>query len=300
IWHKPNHMPSPVKNRFSNTWEPIFFFVKNGESKKYYFNLDEVRVKHKTKEEKKSNLPETLGVEEFNKLKDNLGLKVTPSNGEGYNGKFKGTNKINFGASPGARSVVNGEYYSLQRKYDIDDELKFEIIRYLRKKRKDKEITSKEIDKYFDYKDTAGHWFRLDEGGSSLPKPEDWLKLKKLLSLDNKYDEIMMKQHYVLQIVKQHPNGKNPGDMWQIPTAKLKEAHFAVFPEELPRRAIKACCPPDGIVLDPFAGSGTTGKVAMDLGRKSILIELNKEYIEIIKKRCNLNTKRLSQFVKRS
>ena len=68
--------------------------------------------------------------------------------------------------------------------------------------------------------------------------------------------------------------------------------------EELPKKVIKACCPSDGIVLDPFAGSGTTGKVAMCLGRKSILIELNPEYIEIIKKKCNINNKRLSQFIK--
>jgi len=297
VWYKPNHMPSPVKNRFSNTWESVFFFVKNGESKKYYFNLDEIRVEHKTKEEKKSNLPETLSIEEFEKLKDKLNLKVAPSNGNGYNGKFKGTKKINLGASPGARSVVNGEYYSLQRKFDIDDELKFEIIRCLRKKRAEKNISAKEVDERFGYKDTAGHWFRLDEGGSSLPKPEDWIKLKSLLDLDEKYDEIMITQYYVLQTVRNHPNGKNPGDMWQIPTGKLKEAHFAVFPEELPRRIIKACCPTEGIVLDPFAGSGTTGKVAMELGRKSILIELNPTYISIIKKRCDLNTKKLTQFI---
>ncbi len=297
IWHKPNHMPSSVKNRFSNTWESIFFFVKNGESKKYYFNLDEIRVEHKTKDEKKSDLPEVLSIKEFNTLKEKLGLKIAPSNGEGYNGKFKETKKINLGASPGARSVVNGEYYSLQRKFDIDDELKFEIIRYLRKKRKEKNISTKEIDESFNYNDTAGHWFRLDETGSSLPKPKDWIKLKKLLDLDNKYDDIMLEQHYVLQTVRHHPNGKNPGDMWQIPTAKIKETHFAVFPEELPRRAIKSCCPIDGIVLDPFAGSGTTGKVAIELNRKSILIEINPDYIEIIKKRCDFNTKRLSQFM---
>ena len=297
VWYKPNHMPSPVKNRFSNTWEPIFFFVKNGESKKYYFNLDEIRIEHKTKEGKKSSLPETLSIDEFNKIKDKLGLKVAPSNRNGYNGKFKDTNKINLGASPGARSVVNGEYYSLQRKFEIDDELKFEIIRYLRKIREEKNIFPKEIDENFDYKDTAGHWFRLDESGSSLPKPEDWIKLKKLLDLNDKYDNIMLEQHYVLQTVRPHPNGKNPGDLWQIPTAKLTEAHFAVFPEELPRRVIKACCPSDGIVLDPFAGSGTTGKVAIELGKKSILIEINPNYIEIIKNRCNLDTKRLSHFM---
>ena len=242
VWYKPNHMPSPVKNRFSNTWEPIFFFVKNGESKKYYFNLDEVRVEHKTREGKKSNLPETLTIDMFNKLKDKLNLKVAPSNGNGYSGKFKNTNKINLGASPGARSVVNGDYYSLQRKYDIDDELKLEIIRYLRKKREEKDITPKAIDEVLGFKDTAGHWFRLDESGSSLPKSEDWLKLKKILNLDDKYDEVMTEQHYVLQTVKQHPNGKNPGDMWQIPTAKMKEAHFAVFPEEFVMQ-IEFSCP---------------------------------------------------------
>ncbi len=85
--------------------------------------------------------------------------------------------------------------------------------------------------------------------------------------------------------------------MWQISTAKLKDAHFAVFPEELPERIIKACCPPDGIVLDPFAGSGTTGKVSREMGRKSILIEINPEYVEIIKKRCKIHTKPLSSFV---
>ncbi|MBS3056974.1 MAG: site-specific DNA-methyltransferase [Candidatus Aenigmarchaeota archaeon] len=297
IWHKPNHMPSPVSNRFTTTWEPVLFFVKNGAFRKYYFNLDEIRTEHKTKEEKKSNLPEILSVEEFDKLKNKLNLKVAPSNGENYSGKFKDTKRINLGASPGARSVVHGEYYSLQRKREVDEDLKSEIIDYLRIHRVKKGVSAKEIDEKFGYKDTAGHWFRTDYSGSSLPKPEDWLKLKDLLNFDDKYDKIMTEQHYVLQIVKHHPNGKNPGDMWEIPTAKLKDAHFAVFPEELPRRIIKACCPIDGIVLDPFAGSGTTGKVSRELHRKSILIEINPKYIEIIKKRCKIHTRPLHTFV---
>ncbi|ODS37335.1 hypothetical protein BEH94_07105 [Candidatus Altiarchaeales archaeon WOR_SM1_SCG] len=296
VWYKPNHMPSPIQNRFATTWEPIFFFIKNETYKKYYFNLDEIRVKHKTKEEKGSNLPETLSIEEFNKLKDKLNLKVEPSNGKNYEGKFKDTKRINLGASPGARSVVCGEYYSLQRKHKIDDDLKFEIIVYLRDKRVEKGISTKEIDEHFRYKDTAGHWFRTDYSGSSLPKPDDWVKLKELLDLDERYDKIMTEQHYVLQTVRPHPNGKNPGDMWKMKTAKLKDAHFAVFPEELPQRVIKACCPKDGIVLDPFAGSGTTGKVARELGRKSILIEINPGYIKIIKERCKLNTKPLTSW----
>ena len=58
------------------------------------------------------------------------------------------------------------------------------------------------------------------------------------------------------------------------------------FPEELVRQCILAGCPPKGTVLDPFAGSGTTGKVAQDLNREAILIELILGYLKIIKKRC--------------
>jgi len=54
----------------------------------------------------------------------------------------------------------------------------------------------------------------------------------------------------------------------------------------LPRRIILSACPENGVVLDPFAGSGTTLKVAKELKRRSIGIELNKDYLEIIKKRC--------------
>ncbi len=48
---------------------------------------------------------------------------------------------------------------------------------------------------------------------------------------------------------------------------------------------VKAGCPENGIVLDPFGGSGTTGIVAVENNRKAILIELNKDYIDIAKKR---------------
>ncbi|MGB9721858.1 MAG: DNA-methyltransferase [bacterium] len=96
----------------------------------------------------------------------------------------------------------------------------------------------------------------------------------------------MTETHLVLQTVKPHPKGKNPGDVWSIKLQPFTEAHFATFPEELVRRCILAGCPPNGVVLDPFAGSGTTGKVAYEMDRSAILIELVPEYLEIIKKRC--------------
>jgi DNA modification methylase len=68
---------------------------------------------------------------------------------------------------------------------------------------------------------------------------------------------------------------RNKRSVWTIITQAYPEAHFATFPEELPKICILAGTRPEDTVLDPFAGSGTTGKVALELGRSAILIELN-------------------------
>ena len=82
-----------------------------------------------------------------------------------------------------------------------------------------------------------------------------------------------------------HLLGKNPGDVWRISTQSYREAHFATYPEELCRRPILSSCPKDGVVLDPFGGSGTTAKVARDLGRSSICIEINPDYEQLWRSR---------------
>ena len=79
--------------------------------------------------------------------------------------------------------------------------------------------------------------------------------------------------------------GRNMRTVWKIATKGIPEAHFATFPDELARRCILAGCPENGIVLDLFLGSGTTLKVAKQLNRSGIGIELKKEYIEIAKQR---------------
>jgi DNA modification methylase len=79
--------------------------------------------------------------------------------------------------------------------------------------------------------------------------------------------------------------GRNMRSVWSVPTQPYPEAHFAPFPEELPRRCILAGCPPGGTVLDPFLGSETTAKVARDLGRDAIGIELNPGYARLAEER---------------
>lgn len=78
---------------------------------------------------------------------------------------------------------------------------------------------------------------------------------------------------------------RNRRSVWTITTKPYTEAHFATFPPELPRICIMAGCPADGVVLDPFAGSGTTGAVALELGRRAVLIELNPKYVKLIERR---------------
>jgi DNA modification methylase len=73
--------------------------------------------------------------------------------------------------------------------------------------------------------------------------------------------------------------GRNPGDVWTIPTTPFPGAHFAVMPVELARRCIAAGCKPGGIVLDPFSGSGTTGLAANQLGHRYVGIDLNADYL---------------------
>ncbi|MEQ8395005.1 site-specific DNA-methyltransferase [Thalassobaculum sp.] len=80
-------------------------------------------------------------------------------------------------------------------------------------------------------------------------------------------------------------NGRNQRNVWTIATRPFPEAHFATFPPEIPKRCIKAGCPIGGTVLDPFAGAGTTGLVAEQLGRNSVLIELSPTYAEMARRR---------------
>jgi len=82
-----------------------------------------------------------------------------------------------------------------------------------------------------------------------------------------------------------HPKGRNKRTVWSIPLSKFREAHFAVFPEPLVETCILAGCPQDGVVLDPFLGSGTTAVVAKRLGRKYIGIDCVAEYCQMARRR---------------
>lgn len=96
-----------------------------------------------------------------------------------------------------------------------------------------------------------------------------------------------MKKPYANNFPKKFGNtaGRNKRSVWSIATKPSKEAHIAMFPEELVETPIRSGCPEGGVVMDPFMGSGTTGIVAKRLGRDFVGIEINSEYYEMAKKR---------------
>lgn len=99
--------------------------------------------------------------------------------------------------------------------------------------------------------------------------------------------ELREKGYYFL---KYHPNGSKPRDVWDIlpEDTQKRESHFAPYPADLCRIPIAATCPQNGVVLDPFCGTGTTNLVAFQLGRKSIGIDIAEEYIKMAEDRCRL------------
>lgn len=85
-----------------------------------------------------------------------------------------------------------------------------------------------------------------------------------------------------------NPKGSMISDVWQIipEDSQGRVLHFAPYPEDLVKTPIILTCPQNGIVLDPFAGTGTTNFVAAAMNRKSIGIDMAREYLELAQNRC--------------
>ncbi|MEM9539337.1 MAG: site-specific DNA-methyltransferase [Cyanobacteria bacterium P01_E01_bin.42] len=84
-----------------------------------------------------------------------------------------------------------------------------------------------------------------------------------------------------------HPRGRNKRTVWEIPLGKFREAHFAVYPEQLVETCLLASTQMGDLVFDPFTGSGTTGIVAIKHNRKFLGCELVETYQKMAQKRID-------------
>lgn len=103
-------------------------------------------------------------------------------------------------------------------------------------------------------------------------------------SVSGRAKELKEKGFYFL---KYHPKGSKPSDVWEIlpEDSQKRKVHFAPYPVDLCKIPISATCPPKGIVLDPFAGTGTTMVAARLQMKKSIGIDICRRYLELAQER---------------
>lgn len=252
IWHKPNAMPSSAKTRFNSDFEKMFFFTKK---KKYFFNTQYEPLK--SKPAKKSNSTAQCG-SKYKSVEQESAVR------QGMNKK-------------------RGEKIIVLRKHLPDQEA---FVNFMRGRTTVDAIVENSGIK----RSKVEHWFRRDQSGFAFPSVEDWNAIKWIVDdwsdefndLNFRLTEVTLETDDILKNVH---NGRIKRAVWSINTKPFKGYHYAAFPEELVRTPILACSPEGGVVLDPFAGSGTTAVVAKKLGRAFIGMDLNAEYVALARQR---------------
>lgn len=106
------------------------------------------------------------------------------------------------------------------------------------------------------------------------------------VKISGRAKELVNRGYYIM---KMHAKGHLPNDVWNIVTEDTwrTDSHCAVYPEELLRIPILSTCQENGVVLDPFVGTGTTVSAAVKLGRRGVGIDLSPEYVGISRKRMS-------------
>ncbi len=161
------------------------------------------------------------------------------------------------------------------------------FAKYLKEEFKRAKISNKEIANLFPSK-TGGftgcvsNWLL----GYNVPLKEQYLKMRKYLNdeyLRKEYEDLR-KEYEDLRYTFNVPTRTT--DVWKINFYKEKKyGHCTQKPQTILRKVIRACSKENDIVLDPFMGSGSTGIACIDLNRKFIGIEINKQYFDIATKR---------------
>jgi|DEB0MinimDraft_3_1074331.scaffolds.fasta_scaffold05141_3 DNA modification methylase len=253
IWHKPNAIPSSAKSRFTTDYEKFYFFTKDD---LYHFETQYEEAS--TPEVKK-----TATKKQSKYVDDDQEASVR-----------QGMNR-----SRGEKTIEVRPKLPSQA----------EFVNYIRSKTAIKTIAEavKSIQKT-----KIEHWFRRDIKGFSYPSKEDWAAIKHLFddgseSFKNMDEALTYVEYETDAIDKNIHKGRLMRTVWSINTKPFKGGHFAPFPPDLVEIPIKSCCPENGVVLDIYMGSGTTGLVAQNLGRNYIGIDLNEEYVKIAQARID-------------
>lgn len=144
------------------------------------------------------------------------------------------------------------------RKYKVDQE---EICDYLRYWRDRSGWTTSKVDKHFGYPYTAGHWFRKDNNSGSIPKPDDWWELKKILGFDDKYDEAVTT--FIEKEIKFEQSLRITN--WERPSDTITATSPEIHVNKKRRLSVRECAILQSFPID-FVFTGNLGKMYTQIG----------------------------------
>lgn len=175
-----------------------------------------------------------------------------------------------------ARMNVSDKFWG--RKHDVNQ---FDICDYLKEWRKDSGWSTKRIDEHFGYAHTAGHWFRKDNNSGSIPNPDDWRELKKLLKFDNKYDKQVTELEEKAIVFEQSLRISN----WEEPSDTITATGPEIHPNKKRRLSVRECA-----ILqtfpDDFIFHGAIGSMYKQIGN-AVAVGLAYQIGNLIKKNLN-------------
>ena len=172
-----------------------------------------------------------------------------------------------------ARMNVSDKFWG--RKHDVNQ---FDICDYLKKWREGSGWSTKKIDDYFGYAHTAGHWFRKDNNSGSIPNPDDWRELKKLLKFDSKYDKQVTELEEKKIVFEQSLRISN----WEEPSDTITATGPEIHPNKKRRLSVRECA-----ILqtfpDDFVFHGAIGSMYKQIGN-AVAVDLAYQIGKLIKK----------------
>jgi len=175
-----------------------------------------------------------------------------------------------------ARTNVHDKFWG--RKYKVNQH---DICDYLKYWRDKKGVSTKKVDEHFGYKYTAGHWFRKDNNSGSIPKTDDWLKLKKLLGFDNKYDKKVTK----LELKKIKFEQSLRINNWDKPNDTITATGPEIHPNKKRRMSVRECARIQTFP-DNFIFYGSLGNMYKQIGN-AVPVLLAEKLAKTIKKSLN-------------
>lgn len=202
--------------------------------------------------------------------------KLTDKNGLFSILNFNDSDSVQFGNHIASENVSD-KFWG--RKYEVNQH---ELCDYLRFWRDKAGWTTKRIDEHFGYSHTAGHWFRKDNKSGSIPKPEDWWELKKILGFDDKYDEAvttMVEKEIKFEQSLRITNWDRPSDTI---TATSPEIHV----NKKRRLSVRECAILQTFPLD-YEFTGSLNKMYTQIGNAvpvKLATKISEEIYKVIQK----------------